>query len=122
MNLSIDTQLVSDSSILNKPVMQFHLLLSDEAFECWTNLTGSLNSWKMTKPIKHWMQEEFNAVQENHHILHCKQKQVISMQLLMLFLENPSDIYLEWSFPARPNHKVMMWWGYTVEHDPLLLH
>ena len=39
MNLSIDTQLVSDSSILNKPVMQFHLL-SDEAFECWTNLTG----------------------------------------------------------------------------------
>ena len=81
MNLSIDTQLVSDSSILNKPVMQFHLLLSDEAFECWTNLTGSLNSWKMTKPIKHWMQEEFNAVQENHHILHCKQKQVISMQL-----------------------------------------
>ena len=41
------------------------------------------------------MQEEFNAVQENHHILHCKQKQVISMQLLMLFLENPSDIYLE---------------------------
>ena len=66
MNLSIDTQLVSDSSILNKPVMQFHL--SDEAFECWTNLTGSLNAWKMTKPIKHWMQQEFNAVQENHHI------------------------------------------------------
>ena len=99
MNLSIDTQLVSDSSILNKPVMQFHLLLSDEAFECWTNLTGSLNSWKMTKPIKHWMQEEFNAVQENHHILHCKQT------FDVVFGKSFRYIFrIEWSFPARPNH------------------
>ena len=90
MNLSIDTQLVSDSSILNKPVMQFHL--SDEAFECWTNLTGSLNAWKMTKPIKHWMQQEFNAVQENHHICTVNTYKLCNYTPLMLFLKNPSYI------------------------------
>ena len=46
------------SSILNKPVMQFLFWWS-----IWmlNKLDGPFNAWKMTEPIKHWMQSEFNV-------------------------------------------------------------